>query len=166
MSSSATPRSSAAKRASRRRLNLEDYRALAAYRLALRRFLAFSEAGALRQDLTAQQHQALLAIRAHLGPEPMSVGELAECLLIKNHSAVGLVARLQERGLVVRAPSDSDRRRVVLTLTKEAESKLEIISRDNFGELKRSAFEIADLLETIARLEQRGAWSTPAGKRS
>ena len=32
----------------------------------------------------------------------MSIGELADSLLIKNHSAVGLVARLVERGLVRR----------------------------------------------------------------
>lgn len=155
-----------AKRASRRRLKLEDYRALGAYRHALRRFLAYSEAGARKQGLTPQQHQALLAVRAHTGAEPMSIGELAECLLIKNHSAIGLVTRLQERGLVLRATSAMDRRRVVLTLTAEAEAKLEIISRDNLGELKGSAIEIADLLNTIARLEQRGVWSPRAGKRS
>lgn len=166
VSPSAKPRNQTAKRFSRRKLNLEDYRALGAYRHALRRFLAYSEAGARRQGLTPQQHQALLAIRAHIGPEPMSVGELAECLLIKNHSAVGLVARLEDRGLVLRAASEVDRRRVVLTLTAEAEAKLEIISRDNLGELKSSAFEIADLLETIARLEQRGVWSPRSGKGS
>ena len=84
------------------KLTEEDYAALGAFRHALRKFMAFSEAGARAHGLTAQQHQALLAIRTHAGEEPMSIGELAECLLIKNHSAVGLVGRLQDRGLVVR----------------------------------------------------------------
>jgi DNA-binding MarR family transcriptional regulator len=139
----------------RQTLNLEDYRALGAFRAALRRFMAFSEAGARKRDLTSQQHQALLAIKAHAGDEPMTIGELAGCLLIKNHSAVGLVSRLQERGLVERRPSEQDRRRVLLTLTREAERKLAAISRANLGELKSNAAALVDLLETLERLDRR-----------
>jgi DNA-binding MarR family transcriptional regulator len=149
----------AAKRA--RRLSREDFEALGAFRQALRRFLAFSEAAALGQNLTPQQHQALLAIRAHRGNEPMSISQLADCLIIKNHSAVGLVSRLRERGLVERQPSAYDRRRIILRLTSAAERKLEVISRDNLRELKGSAEAIGDLLQTLKRLELRGVWTTP-----
>ena len=93
-----------------------DYRALGDFRQAIRQFLAFSEEGAKAHGLTSQQHQALLAIKAHPGPEPMSIGELARSLLIKNHSAVELVARLVERDLVARRDADADRRRVILAL--------------------------------------------------
>src|ERR1700758_132311 len=96
-------------------LEAADYQSLGEFRRAIRDFLAFSEESAREQGVTAQQHQALLAIRAHIGPEAMSIGELADCLLIKNHSAVGLVARLVERSLVKRHASENDRRRVLLT---------------------------------------------------
>jgi len=94
----------------------DDYQALGEFRRAIRQFLAFSEEGARAYGLTSQQHQALLAIKAHRGPDPISIGDLAQCLLIKNHSAVELVARLIERDLVSRRDDEADRRRVVLAL--------------------------------------------------
>ncbi|WP_374471649.1 MarR family winged helix-turn-helix transcriptional regulator [Phenylobacterium sp.] len=149
-------------RVRRRRLTAADYQALGAFRYALRRFLAFSEAGAKALDLTPQQHQALLAIRAHTGPDPMSIGDLAECLLIKNHSAVGLVARLVDRGLVVRRASAEDRRRILLHLTPAAEGKLETISRNNLGELNRASDIFRELLGTLRQLHADGVWTDPA----
>lgn len=133
-----------------------DYHALAAFRLALRRFLAFSERSAGTEGLTSQQHQAILAISAHEGPQPMSVGELADCLGIKNHSAVGLVGRLIANGLVTREPAPGDRRRVLLRVTPAGKKILEAISRRNFAELKTQARAFSDLLTTLKRLE-RGA---------
>ena len=125
---------------------------MGAFRLALRRFSAFSEAAAQAAGLTAQQHQALLAIRAHEGPQPMSISELAECLLIKNHSAVELVARLVARGLVTRTPAEADRRRIQLRLTREAEPVLAEITRNNLAELNSTAPVFRDLLKTLQRI--------------
>lgn len=148
-------------RRARRRLRAEDYQALGAFRHALRKFMAFSEAGSQQYGLTPQQHQAILAIKAHPGSEPMTIGELAECLLIKNHSAVGLVERLGKRNLVVRSPSERDRRRVGLVITPEAEAILETISRNNLGELNRAADIFVELLGTVRRLDADGLWSDP-----
>lgn len=142
-----------APRPRRRRLSSADYQALGAFRQALRRFLAFSEAGAEALGLTPQQHQALLAVRAHPGPGPMSVGQLAKALLIQNHSALGLVDRLVERGLLERAESPEDRRRVVLALSELGARKLEMISRNNLGELKSDLPIITDLLQALEQLE-------------
>ncbi|MBW8814362.1 MAG: MarR family transcriptional regulator [Caulobacterales bacterium] len=138
---------------SRRRLTEADYHALGAFRHALRRFLAFSETGAVALGLTPQQHQALLVVRAHAGRAPISVGELAESLLIKNHSALGLVHRLVARGLLSRAPAAEDRRRVALTLTPEGRRVLESISRDNLGQLKSTLPIFTDLIEALQRLD-------------
>ena len=88
--------------ASGRRVTPTDYQALDAFQLALRRFLALSESGAMELGLTSQQHQALLAVRAHRGPGEITIGELANTLMIKNHSAIGLVDRLVERDLLER----------------------------------------------------------------
>src|SRR6202008_1320083 len=104
---------------------------------------AFSEQGAHEHGLSSQQHQALLAIRAHRGPESMTIGELADCLMIKSHSAVGLVARLEERDLVLRKPPSQDRRRALLELRPRGAEILEEISLRNFGRID----EASDILE-------------------
>jgi DNA-binding MarR family transcriptional regulator len=130
-----------------------DYQSLGEFRRAIRDFLAFSEESAREYGVTAQQHQALLAIKAHVGPEPMSIGELADSLLIKNHSAVGLVARLVERGLVRRRPSESDRRRVLLTLEARGDEVLERISQNNLGKLAVAARSLRRVLATLKKLE-------------
>lgn len=133
-------------------LTSEDFQAIGAFRLALRRFAAFSEGSARQAGLTAQQHQALLAIRAHGGPEPMTIGELADCLLIKNHSAVELVGRLVDRALVIRAQSKMDRRRIELHLTAEAEKLVEQVTRANLQELRGNAPAFRELLKTLRRI--------------
>lgn len=144
-----------------RRLKSEDYRALGAFRHALREFLAFSRAGAEAQGLTPQQHQALLAIRTHIGEEAMTIGDLADSLLIRSHSAVGLVARLVDRGLVVRTPSELDGRRVLLALTPDAHQRLETISRNNLAELNRASGIMRDLLGALKRLDADRIWDDP-----
>jgi DNA-binding MarR family transcriptional regulator len=137
-------------------LTLDDYQALGAFREALRRFLAFSEAGAEELGLTAQQHQALLAIKAFTGDEPMTVGQLANSLEIKSNSAVGLVKRLEDRRLVTREASTHDRRRALLRLTPAAEQSLEQISLKNLAQLKSSAAVFTELLATLHGLEDHG----------
>jgi DNA-binding MarR family transcriptional regulator len=142
------------RRSARRKLTTSDYQALGAFRHALRRFLAFSEAGSSAMGLTPQQHQALLAVRAHTGSEAMTIGELAECLLIRNHSALGLADRLIEKGLLSRAASPQDRRRVLLYLTDAGAQQLETISRSNIGQLQSALPVFADLLRALDHFEQ------------
>lgn len=129
-------------------LSDQDYQALAAYRHALRRFLAFSEAAARDSGLTPQQHQAILAIRGH-GRGPMSIGELAETLLIRHHSAVELANRLARADLVERSEDPGDRRRVVVRLTRKAETLLERLSAGHLDELRHGQSLIAKLLERL-----------------
>ena len=76
----------------------EDYQALAAFRAGLRSFLRFSEDAARSVGLTPQQHQLLVSIRGHTGPEPPTVGDLAKALQLKHHSAGELVNRIVQRG--------------------------------------------------------------------
>jgi DNA-binding MarR family transcriptional regulator len=134
-----------------RPLTADDYQALGEFRRAIRQFLAFSEEGARAYGLTSQQHQALLTIKAHPGPDPISIGDLAQSLLIKNHSAVELVARLIERDLVSRRDDDADRRRVVLELRPRGADILETISRRNLGQLRRGADILAEIIEAAHR---------------
>jgi DNA-binding MarR family transcriptional regulator len=112
-----------------------DYRALAGFRLELRKFLAFSEKAAAAEGLTAQQHQALLAIRGLSERGEMTVGELAEALLLRHHSAGELVDRLARLELVARAVDAADGRRVLVRLTPTGEEKLQALSSAHVKEL-------------------------------
>ena len=133
----------------------EDYRALGEFRRGIREFLAFSEEAALEHGITSQQHQALLAIRAHAGPEPMSIGELAECLMIKSHSAVGLISRLEERDLVIRRESPEDRRKALLELRPRGAEILEAISVRNARKIGRSSEFLQKVLRASRRLSRQ-----------
>ena len=128
-----------------------DYEALAAFRYALRRFLAFSEDAARGMGLTAQQHQAILTIKGFGAGRPVTVGDLADHLLIRHHSAVELVDRLVQAELVSRAPDEGDRRRVVIALTPQAERVLQALSATHLEELGRNKAFLAQLLERLDR---------------
>jgi DNA-binding MarR family transcriptional regulator len=113
-----------------------DYAVLAEFRFALRSFLAFSETQAAACGLTPQQHQALLAIRA--APEGRAtIGYVAERLILKPHSASGLVERLEAQRLLTRATSPIDRRQVVLVLSAEALAILAHLSATHRDEIRR-----------------------------
>jgi DNA-binding MarR family transcriptional regulator len=113
-----------------------QYAAIAAFRLELRRFLAFSEAAATEAGVPPQQHQALLAIAGHIGTEPPSVGTIAQQLLIAPNSAAELVARMVEGGLLVKTPSRLDRRRTELAPTEAASDLLHRLTAAHLKELK------------------------------
>ncbi|HEX4028059.1 MAG TPA: MarR family transcriptional regulator [Rhizomicrobium sp.] len=130
---------------SRKPLSDADYRHLAEFRYLLRQFLAFSEEAARGAGLSPQHHQALLALRGCGGR--LTVGELAQRLAIKPHSAVGLADRLVDAGLAARQIGSKDRRRVELALTPVASRKLAELSQSHRAELKRLAPSLAPLLK-------------------
>jgi DNA-binding MarR family transcriptional regulator len=133
-----------------KRMREKDYVALASFRRALRTFLAFSEEEARKAGLPPRQHQTLLAIRAFGSKKGITVGDLASHLLLKPHTAVGLVDRLVRAGLVRRVPDPDDRRRVFLTLTAAAEEKLKALSVTHLAEIRRSAPELNKLMRQLA----------------
>ena len=75
------------------RLPDADYEDLLTLRTGLRRFLRWSEQQAEAAGLTPAQHQLLLTIRGHPDRRGPTVGEVADYLLLRHHSAVGLVDR-------------------------------------------------------------------------
>ncbi|MBD8907283.1 MarR family winged helix-turn-helix transcriptional regulator [Methylorubrum zatmanii] len=117
-------------------LSRSHYAALAAFRYELRRFLAFSEAAATAAGLPPQQHQALLTVAGHSGPELPTVGLIAERLLIAPHSAAELVTRMVEAGLLTKTRGTQDRRRMELALTPEAEALLHRLTAAHLEELR------------------------------
>lgn len=122
-----------------------DYAALAQFRFSLRQFLAFSEAKAADCGLTPQQHQALLAIRA--APLGMAtVGHVAERLILKPHSATGLIDRLEALGFVRRRLSEQDRRQALLEITDRAHAILRTLSVTHREEIRRVRPMLIELL--------------------
>jgi DNA-binding MarR family transcriptional regulator len=126
-----------------------DYRALADFRHALRQFLEFSGSAAKSVGLTAQQHQAMLAIIGAPEGQAVTIGFLAERMLLKHHSAVELVDRLVELDLVARQPDSADRRRVMLALTAKAKRLLTKLSTAHIEELRRIRPAFAALLDRL-----------------
>ncbi len=132
-----------------------DYEALAEFRYLMRRFLEFSQNAARTVGLAPAQHQALLAIKGSPGGALVTVGDLAERLCIRHHSAVELVDRLVTAGLVERTPDPADHRRVILRLTRSAEEHLAELSAAHLDELARLSPSFRKLLAR-KRPETRG----------
>lgn len=122
-----------------------DYVVLADFRFALRKFIAFSESKAAEHGLTPQQHQALLAIRA-AKTDSATIGYIAERLILKPHSASGLVDRLEALGLVVRKTASQDARVSVLSLSRAATKKLDALSSTHQEEIRRLGPVLGELL--------------------
>jgi DNA-binding MarR family transcriptional regulator len=125
------------------------YAKLLALRTGLRRFERWSEQQARAAGLTPAQHQLLLAIRGHADPAGPTIGEVADHLLLKHHSAVGLVDRAEAAGLVVRARAADDHRVVRLALTRSGARRLEALSRLHVEELRRLTSQLSDIGEGL-----------------
>jgi DNA-binding MarR family transcriptional regulator len=133
-----------------------DYGRLAAFRHALRIFLSFSETAASRIGLTGQQYQALLVVRATPACRERTVSELARQLLIKHHSAVGLVDRLVDQGYLVRKASHEDARKVELRLTANGTRALGRLADVHRHELAHAGPQLNTLLVQIACAAEGG----------
>ena len=114
-----------------------DYAALLAFRTALRRFQRWSEAEAEAAGLTPAQHQLLLAVKGHDDPRGPTIGEAADYLLLRHHSAVELVNRAQAAGLVARMKDDRDGRVVRLRLTTDGERRIATLTQLHIDELRQ-----------------------------
>lgn len=128
-----------------RELTDGDFRQLLELRSGLRRFLRWSEEQASAAGLTAAQHQLLLAIRGHQHEDGPTIGEVAGYLLLRHHSAVGLVDRAIKAGLVVRQEDVNDRRVVRLHLTQLGTDILMLLTAAHFEELERLAPRMREL---------------------
>jgi len=85
-------------------------------RLARRLRVERTAQGTPESELSDTQFAALSALERH---SAMTPGELAEHEKVQPPSMTRVIAVLEERGLVMRAPHLTDRRQVVLTVTDE-----------------------------------------------
>lgn len=130
-----------------RPLIAEDYERLLAFRTELRSFLRWSEQAAQRAGLTASIHQLLLVVRGHGTSEWPTVGEVAEELAIRHHSAVELATRAEAMGLLTRERDRDDHRCIRLRLTEDGQTRLETLTRAHLPRIAGLASALDGVLE-------------------
>jgi uncharacterized protein YeaO (DUF488 family)/DNA-binding MarR family transcriptional regulator len=126
------------------------YGQLLALRTGLRHFERWSEQQARAAGLTPAQHQLLLAVRGHSDPRGPTIGEVADYLLLRHHSVVGLIDRADAAGLVGRSRDPDDHRVVRLHLTKDGATRLEALSALHLEELERLAPQLPGAWDGLA----------------
>ena len=126
-----------------------EYRTLARFRFALRVFLRFSKDAARNAGLTPDQHQLLLAVRGSDSGSP-TISELADLLQIRHHSAVELIDRAVDAGLLARTTDPDDARLRRLVLTTRGSNILESLSAVHHDELKRFSAELTPILDELS----------------
>ena len=139
----------------------EDYRRLLELRTGLRRFLRWSEQHADAAGLTPAQHQLLLAIRGHDDPRGPTVGDVAGYLMLRHHSAVGLVDRAEKAGLITRGQDAANLSVVRLHLSEEGARLLEALSEQHLDELAHLAPTMHALWDALEDTRHRSLDGTP-----
>lgn len=127
-------------------LGHQDFARLLAFRVSLRRFQRWSEDQAASAGLTQVQHQLLVAIKGHSGDIPPTVGEVADYLLLRPHSAGELVNRAGSAGLVHRLADRGDARVVRVELTRKGDRLITELTEAHLTELHNLATALNQLV--------------------
>jgi DNA-binding MarR family transcriptional regulator len=132
------------------RLKADDYDALASFRYAMRKFLSYSkQVLASEADLTPEQYEALLALKAFSGSTGLTISQLSERLQVKHHTAVSLVNRLVVARLVLRKTGVEDRRQVFVKLTASGQRLLEKVAALHREEIRARSPEMIEALQRL-----------------
>lgn len=130
-------------------INTAEYRALAELRYRIRLFLREGDAVAQAAGLEPQQYLLLLAIRGLPEGEEATVRMLAARLVLKHHSVVELIDRLEMRGYVRRTRGREDRRRVLVSLLPRGERMLEQVALHRIGELRSNGHQLVRAIDEL-----------------
>ena len=130
-------------------LTAREYQALAEVRFQLPTFLAFSEREARNAGLEPRQHQLLLAIRGLPEGERPTIRVLANRLVLRHHTVVELIDRLEERQLVRREPDPDDGRVVLVRIMRRGNAILERLSVPHRDELAKIAPRLVTFLNAL-----------------
>jgi DNA-binding MarR family transcriptional regulator len=141
-------------------LTHEDFQRLAEFRFQLRRFLHFSSIAVEEVGLRPQQYQLLQCIAGMPGELEPTIANVAARMLLKHNSAVELVDRTIEQGLLKRVPDPLDNRRIFLRVTPQGERVLSSLVAYHLEELDQSGPE---LIRALRRVLTKAEY--PNGKR-
>jgi DNA-binding MarR family transcriptional regulator len=135
----------------KKNLTLQDYQSLAEFRHQIRRYLRFSEKVVRNAELEPRQYQLLLALKGLPPTVRPRIAELAEQLQIQHHSAVELVDRLENSGLVRRERGTNDRREVLVMLTGAGEKVIRELVIHHRMELSSRGPALLEALNGVLR---------------
>jgi DNA-binding MarR family transcriptional regulator len=114
--------------------------------------LSFSrQALAEKAQLTPEQYEALLAVKAFPSAEGVTISDLSERMQVKHHTAVGVVDKLETLSFLEREPGVRDRRQVFLKLTPEGSRVLARVAALHREDLRARSPE---LIEALTRLQK------------
>jgi DNA-binding MarR family transcriptional regulator len=116
-----------------------EYEKLAEFRYQLARFLRRRKDAACAEGLQAQQYELLLAVAGLPEHKQPTIKEIAAQLCLEHHTVVELADRLEKQGLLARQNSHSDKRLVLLQLTRAGRTALSRIVRFSFLQLREEA---------------------------
>jgi DNA-binding MarR family transcriptional regulator len=145
-------------------LDQADFEHLLELRTGLRRFLRWSEQQAEAGGVTPAQHQLLLAVRGHPDSAGPTIGDIADYLVLRHHSAVGLVDRAVRDGLVERNPDPDSKSVVRVTLTPTGAAKLGALAKAHLEEIAHLAPTMRALWRALER--SNGDTPHPAARRT
>ncbi|HYX53730.1 MAG TPA: MarR family winged helix-turn-helix transcriptional regulator [Candidatus Limnocylindrales bacterium] len=139
-----------------------EYMALAEFRYQLRRFLRHMEDEVRELGVNPQQYQVILAIKGLPSDQVPTISRIAERMQLNHNSTVELVDRCEERGLLKRARSGSDRRQVTLMITSDGDAMLRRLGSAARQELRSIG---PMLVDSVIRLtnENTGKHAARAG---
>ncbi len=143
-------------------LGRADFQRLAEFRFQLRRFLHFSNAAAEEAGVRPQQYQLLLCVSGMPDELEHTIAHVAARMLLKHNSAVELVDRTIEQGLLKRVPDPTDHRRILLRVTQQGEDVLDSLAAWHLQELDQAGPELIRALRRV--LAMKGE-SSSAGSR-
>jgi DNA-binding MarR family transcriptional regulator len=131
-----------------------DYAKLAALRAGVRGYLAWAEQCANERGLTPAQVQLALVVQTYGDPAGPTLTELAQALLLRHHSVVGLVDRAEQAGLVQRIRDDISLSHVHVQLTSSGTRLLEAISAQHLQWLGEFGPELGALWASFGNPSQ------------
>ena len=134
-----------------RELSTAEYQALAELRYRIRKFLREGDTVASETGLEPQQYLLLLMIRGIPNGQEATVSNLAERLVLKHHSVVELIDRMETHGYVRRSRSREDRRSVLVSLLPRGTKLLEQVAHHRVGELRASGAALANAISALLR---------------
>jgi DNA-binding MarR family transcriptional regulator len=126
-----------------------DIQRLAEFRFQLRRFLSFSNTAAEEAGLRPQQYQLLQCVSGMPDELAPTIAHVAARMLLRHNSAVELVDRTIDQGLLKRVSDPTDHRRILLRVSAEGERVLASLAHYHLEELDYAGSELIRALRRI-----------------
>lgn len=140
-----------------KRITPSEYQAMAELRYRVRLFLREGDAAARSAGLEPQQYLLLLAIRGMPDGASANIQSLADSLLIRHHSAVELVDRLEKNGYVRRVRGREDRREVLVCLLPKGQRVLERVVQQRVSEMRAGGRQLIRAIDAVLSNGKRSA---------